>query len=105
MSGQGLPGDPQKSRTEREQSLLQMHYWSTKILITRPCLCRTERRIKHESNQSAQFNSEMAEICVNSARALTALFPDNPGPSFVYEQAPWWSVVHISEYHKPRSSS
>lgn len=94
-----MPGSPQQFQMAREQLLLQMYYWSTKILITRPCLCRTERRIKNESDKSAQFNSDMADTCVNSARALTALFPDKPGPSFIYERAPWWSVVHISEYY------
>ncbi|XPS68919.1 hypothetical protein M3J09_001199 [Ascochyta lentis] len=90
-----MPGSPQQSKMEREQLLLRMSYWSTKILITRPCLCRTERRIKNESDKSAHFNSEMAETCINSARALTALFPDEPGSGFIYEKAPWWNVVHI----------
>ena len=97
LAGYTMPGSPQQSGIEREQLLLRTQYWSTKILITRPCLCRTERRIKNESDKSAEFNSEMAEICVNSARSLTALFPDEPSPEFAYQKAPWWNVVHISE--------
>jgi hypothetical protein len=77
--------------------LLQMNYWSTKILITRPCLCRTERRIKNQSDSSASFNSEMALLCVEATRALTALFPQDPDPKFVYLKTPWWNVVHVSK--------
>lgn len=104
LSNYIVPGSPQQSHMEREQVLLQMQYWSTKILITRPCLCRTERRIKNESDRSARFNSEMAEICVNSARALTALFPGEPSPDFVYKTAPWWSIVHISRCYFMRTN-
>lgn len=99
MSEYLAPRSPGQPGTEREQLLLKMSYWSIKIMITRPCLCRTERRIKDESNRSAHFNSTMARICVDSARALTALFPDMPTLKFAYEKAPWWNVVHISEYY------
>jgi hypothetical protein len=75
-----------------------MHYWSTRILITRPCLCRIERRIKNESDLSAKFNAEMSTTCVNAAQELMELFPDEPSQEFVYKKAPWWDVVHISEY-------
>lgn len=102
LSGNVVPDDPdelQQARFERERLLLQMHYWSTKILITRPCLCRTERRIKDESDASARFNSETATDCVNSAHQLTALFLNEPDCRFIYEKAPWWNIVHISRYH------
>ncbi|KAJ4992890.1 hypothetical protein SVAN01_01594 [Stagonosporopsis vannaccii] len=95
LSGTRSPGDSNSSQNEREYMLLQMHYWSTKILITRPCLCRTERRIKNQSDDSATFNAGMAKICVASARALTGLLPDKPDPKFVYTKAPWWNIVHI----------
>jgi len=77
-----------------------MHYWSTKILITRPCLCRTERRIQNESDASASFNVQMASICVTSARQLISLFPEEPDLDFVYVKAPWWSVIHMCEYQQ-----
>ncbi|KAL6710500.1 hypothetical protein ACN47E_008548 [Coniothyrium glycines] len=80
---------------DRSQFLLQIDYWSTKILITRPCLCRIERRVPHESEKSANLNSKAAGICVQAARALTSLFPDEPDTEFLYAQGPWWSAVHI----------
>ena len=75
-----------------------MHYWSTKILIARPCLCQIERRIKSQSDKSAICNADMAATCVASARALAGLFPDKPDLMLVYAEAPWWNMVHISKY-------
>ncbi|KAF1925796.1 uncharacterized protein M421DRAFT_231773 [Didymella exigua CBS 183.55] len=96
LSGAKSPsGSQQQGEVEREHLLLLMHYWSTKILITRPCLCRTERRIQNESDTSAAFNVQMANICVTSAREMMALFPDEPDLDFVYMKAPWWNVIHI----------
>jgi hypothetical protein len=91
-------GSSRQGEAEREHLLLQMNYWSTKILITRPCLCRTEHRIQNESDTSAAFNVQMAKICVTSARELVALFPGEPDLDFVYTKAPWWTVIHLSEY-------
>lgn len=91
-------GSQQHNEVEREHLLLQMHYWSTKILITRPCLCRTERRIQNESDVSAAFNVQMASVCVTSSRALVSLFPEEPDLDFVYAKAPWWSVIHMCKY-------
>jgi hypothetical protein len=88
----------QKQGIDRERFLLRMYYWSTKILITRPCLCRMERRISLESDKSVNINTKMAEICVGAAQEMTKLFPNNPDTNFIYSQGPWWDVVHISEY-------
>jgi hypothetical protein len=87
----------QRPFLDRERFLLTIYYWSTKILITRPCLCRIERRISSESDQSVNFNAKAADICVNAAQEMAKLFPDQPDTSFIYSQGPWWDVVHISE--------
>ncbi|PZD28374.1 fungal specific transcription factor domain containing protein [Pyrenophora tritici-repentis] len=78
----------------RERFLLKMYYWSTMILITRPCLCRIERRIASESERSVNFNAKMAETCVYAARQMVRLLPDQPDTGFIYSQGPWWDVVH-----------
>ncbi|KAF1945611.1 hypothetical protein EJ02DRAFT_451329 [Clathrospora elynae] len=80
---------------DRERFLLKIYYWSTRILITRPCLCRIERRISSESDRSVNFNAKTAEICVEAAREMSKLFPDQPDTYFIYSQGPWWDVVHI----------
>jgi hypothetical protein len=88
----------QRPEINRERFLLRIYYWSTKILITRPCLCRIERRISLESDKSVNFNTKMAEICVGAAQEMAKLFPNNPDTNFIYSQGPWWDVVHISEH-------
>jgi hypothetical protein len=81
----------------QEQLLLKMCYYSTKIIIMRPCLCRTEQRIKNESNTSADFNARSSAACVEAARQMTALLPEKPDPKWIYRMGPWWSIVHNSK--------
>lgn len=78
----------------RERLLLRFSYCSIRILITRPCLCRTERRIRDQSKGSASFNQKTAETCVQAAKELTSLLPDEPSPRELYENGPWWSISH-----------
>ncbi|KAG9186065.1 hypothetical protein G6011_02621 [Alternaria panax] len=85
----------QRPELNRERFLLRMYYWSTKVLITRPCLCRIERRISTESSASMNFNSQTAETCVEAARRMAMLFPEKPDTGFLYSQGPWWDVVHL----------
>ncbi|KAF1832463.1 fungal-specific transcription factor domain-containing protein [Decorospora gaudefroyi] len=85
----------QQTGVDRERFLLTIYYWSTKILITRPCLCRIERRISSESSRSVKFNAKAAETCVAAAQQMVKLFPDQMDAPFIYSQGPWWDVIHI----------
>jgi hypothetical protein len=87
----------QKADFRREYFLLQTDYWSTKMLITRPCLCRMERHFRNESETSASFNAKTAEVCVEAALELIKLFPDHPDLDFIYTKGPWWTIVHLSK--------
>jgi hypothetical protein len=87
-----------KADMTREQFLLSTNYWSTKILITRPCLCRIERRIQNESDVSATFNKNTATACVGAALELTNLFPDQPDFRFLYKNGPWWASIHLCKH-------
>lgn len=84
----------QESGSRRERLLLSFQYHSAKLLIYRPCLCHIERRIKGQSGASASFNEKTAEACVQAAQAVTQLFPEEPDCSFIYQQSPWWCIVH-----------
>ncbi|KAH7091380.1 fungal-specific transcription factor domain-containing protein [Paraphoma chrysanthemicola] len=88
-------GKKEKNKHEREQFLLKTDYWSTKMLITRPCLCRIERRIRNESSTSASFNTTSAEACVEAALEMVKLLPDHPDLDFLYSTGPWWAMIHI----------
>ena len=79
-----------------ERNILRIYYHSAKILISRPCLCRIDRRIKNQTQISNDLNQRMATNCVAAAKALTALLPDdmsNKGRR-IYEIFPWWAAVH-----------
>ncbi|KAF2025841.1 hypothetical protein EK21DRAFT_20389, partial [Setomelanomma holmii] len=80
---------------EREVILLYMYYQSAKICITRPCLCRLDRRIKGQSEVSAKFNQRTAEACVKAAQDITSLLPDSPNSRWLSGRGPWWCAVHI----------
>lgn len=84
-------------RYAREQNILDILYRSTKILITRPCLCRLDRRIVNQSTNSNDFNERMASECVSTAKAVANLLPDDPKIHVVilYQAGPWWQMVHV----------
>jgi hypothetical protein len=88
----------ERPRQQREKSLLYFYHQSVKIYVTRPCLCRVDRRIKGQSAESARFNQDTADACVQAALDLTSWLPDPTNPQWIYENGPWWSSVHISKY-------
>ena len=81
----------------REQRTLDILYQSTKILITRPCLCRVDRRGSSQIAGSDTFSRRAALLCVEAAKAIAALLPDATlgNPVALYQAGPWWQMVHI----------
>jgi hypothetical protein len=92
--GFSLMDSVEEQDVQREQSLLSFHHYSARLLISRPSLCRLERRIKGQSHASAAFNHKTAKACVQAAQAITRLFPDQPDWIFVCQRSPWWCIVH-----------
>lgn len=78
----------------RERQILHMNFIRTKILITRPCLCRLDSRIPNQSKVSDVFNKEMARTCVDAARTFTDILPDITNVAQCVQAGPWWSLVH-----------
>lgn len=92
-----LNSKPQAThRYRREQNTLNFLYHNTKILITRPCLCRLDRRIANQSASSDDFNRQAAIACVVSAKTIANYLPDEQEGNVMalYEVGPWWSMVH-----------
>lgn len=83
--------DPQH---RREKMALGLAYWSTKILLSRPCVCRIDRRIKNQSDASKDFNQTWAKTCVHAAESMLLLIPDVPNPPELYKVVPWWCFLH-----------
>jgi hypothetical protein len=93
------------SPVNRDQFLLRIEYWSTKILITRPCVCRIEQRISDESKSSTRFNIQAARTCVDAALEMVKSFPNDPDLNFIYSTGPWWAITHLSEFPFPLNIS
>ena len=72
---------------------LAMLFYSTKIAITRPCLCRSDGPLL-QGDQGLDFCSKMAIECVESACHMLTLFPDTPEAALLYKVSPWWSTLH-----------
>ncbi|OAL51635.1 hypothetical protein IQ07DRAFT_630471 [Pyrenochaeta sp. DS3sAY3a] len=79
---------------EREQFLLRISYWSTRILITQPCICRGSRSLSEENDRVKSFITQASEICVDAAHQMTKLFPDQPNAEMIYSIGPWWTLIH-----------
>lgn len=89
-----ITGPTTDSNTLRENILLRFQSYSTKILVSRPCLCRLDKRIKDQSTKSTNLNHGIAVSCVQAAQDLTQLLPDQPQPEWIYQNGPWWCIVH-----------
>ncbi|KAK8204656.1 fungal-specific transcription factor domain-containing protein, partial [Phyllosticta capitalensis] len=81
--------------THRERTLLGFSFYSTKILLNRPCLCRIDLRIKNIGPDSKVVNNERSRECVKAARSMADLLPDDdPDVLWLYRNGPWWCIVH-----------
>ncbi|OQD84873.1 hypothetical protein PENANT_c011G02225 [Penicillium antarcticum] len=68
-------------------------FYSTKIGITRPCLCRL-RQAESEDDKTHEFCNKTAAECVEAACHMIMLFPDTPDAALLYRMAPWWCTLH-----------
>src|SRR5690606_23758701 len=73
----------------------RLQYNHTRIIINRPCLCRMDGQIPHESARSKQFNRNAAIVCLESARDTIHMLPDVPNPAGLYATTPWWCLPHF----------
>lgn len=85
-----------QTQTQRERTLLTFQFYSAKILLTRPCLRGLEGNGGGAQDAMAQvdFTRRMADICVDTAKAVVDMLPNQPQPRFIYEYGPWWTIVH-----------
>jgi len=73
---------------------LAFQYQYIRIIINRPCLCRLDYRIPNESKRSRGFNRSAAAACIEAAREMIALLPDEPNPIGLISRSPWWCLLH-----------
>ncbi|KAJ5682822.1 hypothetical protein N7462_005987, partial [Penicillium macrosclerotiorum] len=72
---------------------LAFFFYSTKIGITRPCLCRLDPSAL-EDDKTHEFCSKTGAECVESACHMLTLFPDNPDAALLNRISPWWCSLH-----------
>ncbi|CAG7973929.1 unnamed protein product [Penicillium salamii] len=68
-------------------------FYSTKIGITRPCLCRLDQFLS-EDDKTYEFCNKAAADCVEAACHMLTLFPDTPDATLLYKMSPWWCTLH-----------
>jgi hypothetical protein len=78
---------------ERERLNLAFSYYSTKILITQPCLSRILSQASW-NNQNESFCTAMATMCIDMASQVLDLLPNSLDVTWVYRMSPWWCIVH-----------
>lgn len=80
-----------------ERMYLALRYFSTSMMINRPCLCEISSHRTALSSQSApseQADRHAAAQCIESARGLLRLLPDEPDVIGLYTSSPWWCTLH-----------
>ncbi|KAF9889127.1 hypothetical protein FE257_007616 [Aspergillus nanangensis] len=76
----------------RGKLFLAFHYYSARITLGRPCLCRRDAQLS--PSQKSSFSHDMAVTTLKSARWMLDLLPDQPDALRLYEICPWWCILH-----------
>jgi len=89
-------GELLRGPSSREKTSLALHFYSTCILINRPCLSRPGLR-EHGGVRfpRSRFGNDTALTCVRSALLLLAVLPDEPDEGWFYTISPWWTMLHF----------
>ena len=69
-------------------------FYSIKVGITRPCLCRLDS-VRTQGKKAYDFCSKTAAECVESACHMLTLFPETPDATLLHETCPWWCILHF----------
>lgn len=77
----------------RSKLALAFHYYSARITLGRPCLCRRDAQHSSPSEKST-FSHDIAVLTLESALRMLDLIPDETNAIQLYDIAPWWCVLH-----------
>lgn len=87
-------GNQQNSELLRGSLCLAFLYYSVRITLGRPCLCRRDVRSSESPGESTAFSHAISVSVLESAQRLIALIPDMPDASCIYQLCPWWCILH-----------
>ncbi|KAJ6002960.1 hypothetical protein N7451_005507 [Penicillium sp. IBT 35674x] len=83
------------SRQSREQVSLALSYYSSQIILSRPCLTCPDFMEGYDIRvPRSRFGNATAKTCVDAAMTLTSVFPDTPDMEWLLKMTPWCSVLH-----------
>jgi hypothetical protein len=85
--------DDQDQDVLRSKLFLAFHFYSARIMLGWPCLCRRDGR--HDPNKRSSFSHKMAEMSLESAQKMLGLLPDKPNAGRLYQICPWWCILHF----------
>lgn len=77
----------------RQRASLGFHFYTTKLIITQPCLRRLAYQNPGAGSPGAVCDS-MAALCVHVAQQMLDLLPDTADAPWLYAVSPWWCVLH-----------
>ena len=78
---------------ERQISSLAFRYYSTKIIITQPCLRQVALQGRGAPSLGS-FCESMTDQCVDIAINMLGLLPDQADSAWLYCISPWWCILH-----------
>jgi len=76
----------------RERTLLMFRFCSAKMLLTRPCLVGRRQSWREVNKNSSTTRS--TDACVDAAKTIVGILPDEPQSDMIREHGPWWSITH-----------
>ncbi|KAJ5340382.1 hypothetical protein N7541_009506 [Penicillium brevicompactum] len=76
----------------RERASLAFRFYTTKLIISQPCL----RRLSDLSGKTScgAVCDTMAAMCVQVAGQVLDLLPDEVDTVWLYKVTPWWCILH-----------
>ncbi|KAI3096013.1 transcriptional regulator family: Fungal Specific TF [Penicillium roqueforti] len=87
-------GNPLSGSTSRYQVSLALHYYSSRIVLNRPCLMGpTKDKKSGRFFSRPQFGNNITSAC-RASLSLVSVLPDLPDARWPYDNSPWWIVVH-----------
>lgn len=86
------PGNGASVVFSRERVLLGIQLCSARMLLGRPYL--NARRQAWRDGSEASFARRMGDGCIEAAKTVVDFLPEEPNAQFIYDQGPWWCIVH-----------
>jgi hypothetical protein len=97
---EAIPDPPQglqaSSVPDAQYMMLKKQCYRVRIMITRPSLRRIERCSETAAEDFTLTDQDFANTCIQTAQDLASLLPDDAIPHVIYENGPWWTIVHNS---------